>query len=227
MSFKVDRIPIGIPGIDVLIEGGFEKNSANLVRGGTGTGKTIFSLQFIHNGLKKKENGVYLSFSETKQEIYTHGRMFGWDLERYEKNNNFGFLRYAPHEVAKVVEGGGGTIRDFIESIDAKRLVIDSLTAYAMPFQSDYASNQSILELFEMLRDLDCTTIVTSETNANISLADDERLGYLTDAIINLYYVRKDSTRKRSLEVVKMRNTHHSEKLHNYQITKNGISIKR
>jgi KaiC/GvpD/RAD55 family RecA-like ATPase len=213
--------------MDKLIEGGFEQESANLIRGGTGTGKTIFSLQFIYNGLKKGENGVYLSFSETKEEIYRNGSMFEWDLEQYEKKNKFGFLRYAPHEVAKVIEGGGGTIRDFIESINAKRLVIDSLTAYAMPFQSDYASNQSILELFEMLRDLDCTTIVTSETNANISLADDERLGYLTDAIINLYYIRTDSTRKRSLEVVKMRNTHHSEKIHDYKITKNGIVVSR
>ena len=226
MAYTVERIPIGITGIDKFVSGGFEKDSANMIRGGTGTGKTIFSLQFLYTALKSGKNAVYISFGESKNAVYSHGKMFGWDFEKYEKKNMFGFLRYPPHEVARVVEGGGGTIKDLIESLGARSLVVDSLSAYAMPFQSEYAANQSILDLFEMLRNLNCTTLVTSETVVSISDTETEKLGYLMDSIINLYYTTKNRKRTRFLEILKMRNTNHSTSLHGYEITTKGIVIK-
>lgn len=60
----IERVNSGIPGLDKLIDGGFVKNSVNLISGSTGTGETIFGLQFIWHGLKIGENGVYISLEQ-------------------------------------------------------------------------------------------------------------------------------------------------------------------
>ena len=222
------RIETGIPGFDKLIEGGVEKGSIVMIRGGTGTGKTIMCLQYLYTGAAKyNESGVFLSFAESKAAIHSHGLRFGWDFQGFEKKKKFTFIRYAPHEVVKVMEEGGGTIRDTIESIGAQRLVIDSLSAYALLFENEYKANQSVLNLFEMLRAWNCTTLVTSEKPVDPNVLDSERLGFLTDGIINLYYLRKNLRRKRTLEVLKMRNTTHSDRLFSFNIGKNGVVIQK
>lgn len=214
-SSPLARVPSGIAGLDGLVEGGFVQGSTVLLRGGTGTGKTLASMQYLYHGARDHdEPGIYLSFSESKPAIYQHARVMGWDFERLEKKGKFAFIRYSPHEVEMVLKEGGGTIRDTIESIGAKRLVIDSLTAYSLLFESPYQADESTLSLFDMLRKWGCTTIVTSEAAALPDESDFERLGFLTDAILNIYYVRSEDHRYRALEIVKMRDTIHSEKIH-------------
>ena len=225
---KRNTVKSGITGFDNIIEGGIEKNSIVLIRGGTGTGKTIFCLQYLYKGaVSYDEPGVFLSFAESKDTIYQHGTVFNWDFEKLEKKRKIVFIRYAPHEINKIMHEGGGTIRDTIESMGAKRLVIDSLSAYQLLFESEYKADQSILNLFEMLRTWNCTTLVTSEKAVDPNMLDSERLGFLTDGIINFYNNRKNNERQRSLEVVKMRDTKHSEKIYNFKIDKNGISLNK
>ncbi len=224
---KIQRVPTGIPGLDEIIKGGFVKNSAMMVRGDTGTGKTIFCMQYVYNGVVKyNEHGVILSFAESADAVHQHGINFGWDFEKLEDERKFAFIRYAPHEVVKVMEEGGGTIRDTIESIKAKRLVIDSLSAYALLFENRYKANESILNLFEMLRNWNCTTLVTAETPVTTKKASaGEQLGFLTDGIVNVYQIRMDSKRIRAIEIIKMRDTDHSDAIHQFEIGKDGIKI--
>ena len=61
---KVKRVPVGIKNLDKIIEGGFEKNSTNLIVGGSGSGKSIFTIQFLIEGVKKGENVLYVAFEE-------------------------------------------------------------------------------------------------------------------------------------------------------------------
>ena len=83
---KSNRVPTYIPNFDTLINGGFKKNSINLIVGGAGSGKTIFTLQFLVNGiLKHNETGLYITFEEKKDEIYDNMSVFGWDLAKLEK----------------------------------------------------------------------------------------------------------------------------------------------
>src|SRR5271157_5003760 len=143
---QIARIPSGIPGLDKKIEGGFVKNSTIMVRGDTGTAKTLFCIQYLYHGAQNfDEPSVYISFSESRDALHQHGKKFGWDLQSLTKKNKFAIIRYDPHEVVKIMEEGGGMIRDTLESIGAKRLVIDSLSAYEMFFDSKYKANQSIL----------------------------------------------------------------------------------
>lgn len=225
-----ERIQSGIPGLDSMLEGGIPKNSITLLCGASGSGKTLLALQYLYNGvMEHDEPGVYISFSESPEAIYQHGRVFGWDLEALAAKNKFAVIRYEPHEVVRIIEEGGGLIRDTVESIGAKRLVIDSLTAYELLFDNEYKRNESILYLFELLRKWGTTALLTSESwvvpNATTSGAVGDRIGFLTDGIIHLYYIRKRGRQTRALEVIKMRDTTHEVQLRKFELVESGLKI--
>lgn len=222
----IERVPTGVDGLDKLLEGGYIKDSTVLIRGDTGTAKTLFCLNYLYYGAKDNdEPGIYITFSESEKAIQQHGKMFGWDLETLTKENKFSVIRYEPHEVISIMDSGGGSIRDTIESLGAKRLAIDSLSTYEMVFENQYKATESVLSLFEMLHKWEITTLVTSEFPVNISRETGGRLGYLTDGIINLYYVRVDKHKFRALEIIKMRDTKHDDQINRFEIGDHGIKV--
>jgi circadian clock protein KaiC len=226
IKFTLERVPTGIPRLDEMLEGGLLKHTITLLRGASGSGKTLICLQYLHEGVVKyDEPGVYISFAEPEEAVYQHGRMFGWDLQSLVKKNEFAIIRYEPHEVVKIMQEGGGLIRDTIESIGAKRLVIDSLSAYEILFENEYRRNESVLELFAMLRKWGTTSMVTNEVSVHPGKDVMGRVGFLTDAIIHLYYLPKSPSKLRALEVLKMRDTMHDDQIRQFNITREGISV--
>lgn len=228
LTGKIERVPTGIPGLDDMLAGGFVKDSTVLLQGGTGSGKTLMCLQYLYYGATKyDEPGIYLSFAESESIIYQHGRVFSWDLQGLAAKNKFAIIRYQPHEIVKIIEEGGGVIRDTVESMGAKRLVIDSLSAYEMMFENGYRANESILSLFEILRKWNTTSLVTSETIIHPKRGGRGRLGFLTDGIINLYYLRTGKHRARSVEILKMRDTNHSDEVRIFDLNRGGLTVTR
>lgn len=218
-----EKVPTGIPGLDEVMGGGFERNSVNVIRGGTGTGKTIFCLQFLYNGVMKyKEPGIYLSFAEQEKSVMRTAKSINCDLEA---GNDFAFIRHSPHEVDRILKEGGGTIRDMIDSIGAKRLVIDSLTAYSLFFDSAYRRNEGVLALMDILKSWNVTTLVTDEADVDLRTLEAGRLGFLSDSLLHMYYLRTDSVRVRGIEIVKMRHTPHAAKVLPFKIENKGIVV--
>ncbi|MEW6748098.1 MAG: ATPase domain-containing protein [Candidatus Micrarchaeota archaeon] len=225
-AYDEERLKSGIPGLDEMIEGGFVKDSTVVLHGRSGAGKTLFCLQYLYTGATEyDEPGVYMSFSEPESAIHRHARRFGWDMRGLIKKKRLAILRYQPHEIVKIVEEGGSIIGDTIQAMGAKRLVIDSLTAYEMLFEHSYKANESVLALFELLRRWQTTVLVTSETSVSPHLDTESRLGFLTDGIINLYYLRTNSHRSRAIEIVKMRDTVHTDKIKIFGIKKSGLRV--
>lgn len=228
-TIQITRSPTGIKGLDKIISGGLAEHNVVMVRGEAGTGKTLLCLEYLYRGIERyNEPGLFISFAESKKAIMRHGKTFGWDMKKLEEENRLNVIRYEPHEVVSVMEEGGGTIRDTLESMKAKRLVIDSLTAYALLFTTPYKAVESILSLFDMLNRWEVTTMVTLEHPFSMpqGKAPTGNLGFLADGIIDLYYNRnKQNERVRRLEVLKMRDTMHSHKLLKFKITKNGVVV--
>lgn len=225
---KIKRTKSGIIGLDKLIEGGFEKASSILVVGSAGTGKTTFGLQFLYYGAKDySEPGIYISFEEDKNSLFTHASVFDWDLEGMEKKGLLKVLLYKPHQVEKLVKEGGGPIKDAIREMNAKRLVIDSITAYTMLFKDIYQKRESVLELFSYLEKWGCTSLIISELPPKLAEVKEGSIGFLTDAIISLYYAKRDNEGERvhSMEILKMRGTKHTDKLLVIQFEKQGIKL--
>lgn len=223
-----ERVPTGINGFDGLIEGGFERNSTVLLVGSAGTGKTIFSLQFAYNGVTKfDEPTVFISFIEERESLYKHALQFGWDFEKLEKENKFRLLFFKPHQVIKILEEGGGQIKDVLTEIGAKRIVIDSITSFALLFTDEYKRREEILRFFNLLEKWGITSLVIAEYSPEDVEKKEGSIGFISDAIISMYYQHDEERgiRIHSLEILKMRGTKHSNKLCAINFEDDGINV--
>lgn len=220
-----ERVLTGIPGLDELLGGGFERQSTNLVMGGAGCGKTTFVTQFLYNGATQyDEPGVILSFDESTESVLKHMLKYGFDFKALSEQNMFATINYRPHEVKKLIEEGGGLILDTISSLGAKRLVIDPITPYLMLFESGYQSREAQITFFELLKKWKCTTLLSAQ-GAFAKKNKSDGIEYLADSVILMHHPRSQTSRYRALEVVKMRGGKAIEKLCPFEIV-DGLGIK-
>lgn len=226
-KIKFERVPTHIPGFDKLVDGGFKKSSINLIIGGAGSGKTIFSVAYLVNGiLKHKEPGMYITFEEKKEELYENMSEFGWDLAKLEKEKMFIFLEYSPERVKRLLVEGGGLIENIITKYKIKRLVIDSITSFVLLYQDELMKKEASLSLFSLLRSWDCTTLLTSEKYiVNMEKVESGGLEFEVDSIMLMYHVKERGMRKRAIEVLKMRGTKHEVKTLKMDINDNGVVV--
>ncbi|MEK6917703.1 MAG: ATPase domain-containing protein [Nanoarchaeota archaeon] len=222
-----NKIITGVPGYDQLVEGGFEKNSVNLIAGGSGSGKTIFAIQFLLEGLKKGESVLYVTFEEKKEDFYENIRKIGWDLNKAEKTGKFIFLEYSPEKVKMMLDEGGGAIESTVLKNKITRMVVDSITSFSLLFDDEQSRRQAILGFFDIIRKWDVTTLLTvqhSPTNQR-----DRGLSYVefeADSVSVLYYLATGGRRRRFIEVLKMRGTDHSKDVHVFSIDKRyGVRV--
>lgn len=225
---KTERVVIGIKNFDRLIEGGFEKNSTNLLVGDSGSGKSIFALQFLIEGVKKGEKCLFITFEEKKQEFYDNMLEFGWNLSELENQGKFIFLEYTPEKVKNMLEEGGGVIESIILREKIKRVVIDSITSFELLFEEEIEKREAALSLFNMLRKWDCTSLLTYESSPSKEKKISSRaLEFESDSIILLYFIRIEKQRERYVEILKMRGTKHSRNIYPFSIGKSGIIVSK
>jgi circadian clock protein KaiC len=226
ISRKMERVSTGIHKFDSFIEGGFVKNSTNLLVGGSGAGKSIFAVQFLITGMMKNEKCLYVTFEEKKQEFYSNMLRFGWDLEKLEKQGKFFFLEYTPEKVRTMLEEGGGAIENIVLTQNISRMIIDSITSFELLFSEDLEKRSSALALFNLIRKWDCTALLTYEGSPSPTRMPSSRiLDFESDSITLLHFVRGEKERERFLEILKMRGTSHSLEAHPFSISKSGILI--
>ncbi|MEK6915045.1 MAG: ATPase domain-containing protein [Nanoarchaeota archaeon] len=226
-KYECLRIPTGITSFDRLVEGGFEKNSTNLIIGGPGSGKTIFATQFIVEGLKKGESCLYITFEESKESFYHNMKRFSWQLEDYEKKGIFTFLNYTPGKVKSMLEEGGGIIESIIIKNKVSRLVIDSMTSFTLLFEDELQKREASLDLFNMIKKWNCTSLITFEGMPEGEQKVYKALEFESDSIILMQFIRKIISRERYIEVLKMRGTNHSKELYKFYVTKKGIELSK
>lgn len=225
-SFKKVKIPTDIEGFDEITNGGLEKNTSNLLVGDAGSGKTIFAMEFLINGIKRKESCLYITFEEEKMSFYNNMREFGWDLSKLEKEGNFFFLHYNPKKVKTMLEEGGGIIENIVLKNKINRIVIDSVTSFVVLFEKEIEKREAVLSLFNMLKKWNCTTMLTYEGDPLKKALDSKIMEFEADSITFLYFLRMEKERMRFLEVIKMRGSKHSKSVYPFSIDK-GIIIGR
>ncbi len=221
------RIPTGIKGLDELIEGGFVEGDAILIVGGPGTGKTTFVSQFLYTGASQyNEPGIYISLEEPPEKIKRNMLRYGWNFENLERDGKAKMIWSDPTTIKSFVETMSTSIRDKIEEINAKRLVIDSITVFLMFLGATYKARKELFELITNLNKLGCTTLLTAEIphgENKLTLLGIEE--FVADGIIKLDMIRVGVSFRRSLTVLKMRGTRHDMKIHPFDITEKGIVI--
>lgn len=220
------RASIGIAGVDKMTNGGFEGGSINLIAGGSGSGKSIFALQFLLEGIKKGEKVLYITFEEKKEEFYRNMMKLGFDLVKQEKTGKFVFLEYSPEKVKMMLDEGGGSIETLVFRHEVKRIVFDSITSFSLLFDDEQSKRQSMLGLFDIIGKWNCTTLLTVQYNpSDQKVRSFSSVEFEVDSIILLYALNVKNTRKKFIEVLKMRGTNHSKDIHSFEIEKGGIKI--
>ena len=230
-------IPAYVSSFDQLIERhGFEKGSTILISGGCGTGKSTFCMQSIYNGIKKGEKAVYILFEESPEKLKRHMQAnFGWDLHKMEKEGKLAILRLNPFRIARSVEASLLKQRKAllvkVEQLqlpfEPDRIVVDSLSALSVAFMGNTENYRYYIKhMFDSLDQYNSVNYVISETEQDPGIYS--RTGieeFLADGVVVLYNVKIGKTRKRGLEILKMRFSNHVKDLVPYQITTNGIEI--
>jgi len=219
-----DRVSSGIPSLDELIQGGFVKGSVNLISGPTGTGKSIFGLQYIYQGLKKGENGVFISLEQELRDILGDVKDFGWDFVSHIKNKKC-IIEYLP---IWRLEDLTITVLEKIKSINAKRFVLDSLSLVCSKLEPEKIRSE-ITEFLKELRRSGATSLLLTEIpegSKGLSTFGIEE--FIVDGIIVLHYLEFVSGMSpRSLVIRKMRRTKHGTDVYPINITNKGMSLIR
>ena len=224
-KFSIKRAPTGVEGLDGLIEGGFMKGDVILLAGNTGSGKTIFSVEFLcHGATEYHEKGVYATFEEDEKTLKRNMAKFGFDLEKLEHD---GLIKVVGLEAMK----GAGLnaniefMLNAIRDLKAERLVVDSLTAFFNANQERFEYRTLMHIFYKVLKTLDCTTIMTCSVptgSKTLGLGIEE---FISDAVLSLENVVHETELKTRFLIRKMRGTNHSRQYHEVIIGQNGLKI--
>jgi circadian clock protein KaiC len=233
---KEEYIKTGIEGLDSLFRNGIPKYSSVLIAGGAGSGKTLMTLQMLHNAAKAGKKCFYMSFEESEDRLKNHMRKFGWDLKGIEKNvviKRFNLFDITRSIDALLAKQSGDLLIDvkpviLPESFRPDIIVVDSLTAIASAFYGKGETYRLYIEqLFRFFESQKVNTFLISETNQDPKTYSPTGVEeFLADGVIVLYNIRRGNVRENGLEILKMRGTKHEKKIVAMQIIENkGIEV--
>lgn len=219
------RIPTGIPGLDGLMQGGLIRGSTNMVSGATGTCKTLFGAQFLWHGLQRGETGVYITLEEDPSDIKEDVAIFGWDFGKYEKK---GLCKIIFHDPAQV-NNLSSVMMEEIANLKASRLVIDSTSVLGMTIEKPAQIRRKLFGIVSSIKQhKDLTSIILTEVTEDSKALS--RWGveeFVVDGVIILNYLGIGEEYNRSLMIRKMRRTNHGKDIYPFEITRDGISVKK
>ena len=234
---KTERVPTGIQGLDQLIEGGLPKGRSFLVTGDPGTGKTIFALQFLMEGLRRGEKCIFVSADEGPIDVMEQSASLGWDLEPYVESKALAILNAGTYlgslpgsgkerqfDVPKAVSD----LASFVNQIGAERMVLDPAGPFVLLRDTAIRIQDQTRLLIKLLRtSMKTTNILTSYAvprTGERSMHGIEE--YLVAGAIVLEMIWQDQGLGRSLIVEKMRCTDVKPTQLEFDITKGqGIVI--
>jgi circadian clock protein KaiC len=221
-----DRVSTGVDGFDALIDGGFPRGSLVLMAGEAGSGKTIFSAQYLYHGASElAEPGIYVSFAENRETFLENMKKLKMDFERLEQEGKFKFLDYATITEKAVTETLTNVLNE-MDRLKARRLVIDPFTALAQAFKGPIDARAAVHTILgKMVRQAECTTLLITEKTSGagqMGLGIEE---FVADGVVLLNLSLERGHVERRLQVIKMRGTKACRGGVRYDIREHGITI--
>ncbi|HLG88077.1 MAG TPA: circadian clock protein KaiC [Alphaproteobacteria bacterium] len=216
----LERVKTGVEAFDELVMGGLPRGRVTMVGGTPGSGKTVFATQFLAHGITHYgENGVFVTFEEAPRDIESNMRSFGWDLAAWRKEKRLAFVDASPRDDEELVMGefdlGAlvARIRHAAEAVNAKRVVLDSLAQLFDHFVADpMLLRRELFRICMGLKQAGLTVLMTAERNAEYGEIARHRMEeFVADNVVILRNVLHREKRRRTIEVLKMRGSHHAE----------------
>ncbi|MEG9431051.1 ATPase domain-containing protein [Terriglobus sp. ADX1] len=227
------RLSTGVQGLDDILSGGLPRGHLYMVEGDPGTGKTTLALQFLLEGSRVKEKGIYVTLSESKLELEQVARSHGWDISNisiYEMvpddedlSAEAQYTVFHPSEVelADTIT----SILKQIETVDPQRVVFDSLSEFRMLARDPLKYRRQILALKRYFAGRNCTVLLLDDRTAEGS-TNDLQLQSIAHGVIKMQSLERDfGIKRRRLEVHKLRGSHFREGYHDYTIRTGGLAV--
>src|SRR5688572_27674003 len=213
----VQKLPTGIASFDVIAKGGLPRNRTTLISGTAGSGKTIFAVQFLAAGIADGENGVFVTFEESSNDIRQNMRSFGWDLAAWEREGSLTFVDASPDPEIETIESGSfdlgalmARVENAVKKVNAKRVSVDSLGAVFSQFSDQSIVRRELFRIAWALKHMGVTAVLTAERTEEYGPV--ARFGveeFIADNVMVLRNVLEGEVRRRTVEILKFRGTDH------------------
>ncbi|HTV51327.1 MAG TPA: ATPase domain-containing protein [Steroidobacteraceae bacterium] len=226
----LERCGMGIAGLNDILMGGLPRNHLYLVRGGAGTGKTTLGLQFLLEGQRLGERGLYITLSESEQELGAVAESHGWSLQGIEllglaqieglirPEAQTTLLHPAEHELGRTLK----VIQERVERVRPDRVVIDSLAELRLMAQNPLRFRRQVLALKSFFAQFATTALLLDETQRET----DPPVQTLVHGVIELQMRNPEyGPTRRRLSVFKLRGLKYRAGYHDFLITTGGLDV--
>ncbi len=230
-AVRLEKCPTGIKGLDEITKGGLPQGRTTLICGSAGCGKTLFAMEFLMRGaLDYKEPGVFMTFEETPDDLAKNFISLGFDLpdlvSRGLISTDHVYIERSEIEETGEYDLEGLFIRlgNAIDSIGAKRVVLDTIEALFSGLSNTAIIRAELRRLFHWLKERGVTAVVTGESGDNMLT----RYGleeYVADCVILLDFRVDKQISTRRLRIVKYRGSSHGADEYPFLIDEGGLSI--
>ncbi len=228
---RLPKCPTGIQGLDEITGGGLPRGRPTLVCGGAGCGKTLLAVEFLVRGaVQFDEPGVFMAFEETEAELKANVASLGFDLAGLVQRKKI-VIDYVHIERSKVqnsgeydLEGLFVRLNHAIDSIGAKRVVLDTLEVLFATLPNEAVLRAELRRLFNWLKNKGVTAVITAERGRE-QLTRHGLEEYVSDCVIVLDHRVFDQIATRNLRVMKYRGAQHGTNEFPFLIGDEGISV--
>ena len=238
MDSTYSKVKTGIPGLDSVISGGMKSGRAVTISGPPGSGKTTFGLQYLYSGATDfDEPGVYITMAQNIEEIKNDCKSYGWDFDNLISQDKILMIDARPFKIQGDTIGKDDSLYrgeqlpfehltklllSSIKRIEAKRIVIDSMTILAMQYHDKFYMRQGLQGMLQALENFGVTSLLLSE----YSEKDDVPIEwFVTSGIIQLRHTRVEDSMERTIQIMKMRGIKHSEQIHPINLDSDGLHL--
>ena len=222
-----DVLSTGCAGLDDVLSGGLTKGRLYLLEGKPGTGKTTLALQFLLDGVARGETCLYVTLSESADELRASAASHGWSLDGVEIHELVDELGLDPESEQSVLHPSevelGETVREVLERVDAARphrVVFDSLSELRLLAQNPLRYRRQILALKQLFAARGCTVILLDDGTTDVQLHSIAHGVFLLE-----YNQRNFGAGRRRLLIVKMRGVKCRGGYHDFLLQTGGIEV--
>ena len=209
------RLHTGIYNLDKLLGGGVPVGQTVLVKGEPGAGKSNLGLEFLYRGAEKGQNGLYISFQQTKDEIL-RVNTFDWDFERHVNEGSINIRKFDPYRYEQIPD----MIRGAAKENNARRVVIDPITDLDLYIDSRKDVRKNLLSIRKELNEQGATTFLVAEQGEATEIEEE-----VVDGIINMEVSKSQGQMTREIYVKKLRGSNYNQGVHSYSFKDDGLKI--